>query len=76
MKKLNENIGLIERFLQIAEKYKFSTIFKSVAIIFIFGHLGLIENDFLSSTLIQIVVMFAIPLLMYSLLTKKSIYKL
>lgn len=37
MKKLNENIGLIERFLQIAEKYKFSTIFKSVAIIFIFA---------------------------------------
>lgn len=37
MKKLGENIGLIERFLQIAEKYKFSTIFKSVAIIFIFA---------------------------------------
>lgn len=37
MKKLSENIGLIERFLQIAEKYKFSTIFKSVAIIFIFA---------------------------------------
>lgn len=44
-----------------------------VAVVFIFGHLGLIENDILSSTLIQIVVMFAIPLLMYSLLTKKSI---
>lgn len=37
MKKLNENIGLIERFLEISEKYKFSTIFKSVAIIFIFA---------------------------------------
>lgn len=37
MKKLSENIGLIERFLEIAEKYKFSTIFKSVAIIFIFA---------------------------------------
>lgn len=37
MKKLSENIGLIERFLQIAEKYKFSTIFKSVAIIFVFA---------------------------------------
>lgn len=37
MKKLNENINLIEKFLQIAEKYKFSTIFKSVAIIFIFA---------------------------------------
>lgn len=37
MKKLNENINLIERFLQIAEKYKLSTVFKAVAIIFIFA---------------------------------------
>ena len=37
MKKLSENIGLIERFLQIAEKYKFSTICKALAIIFIFA---------------------------------------
>lgn len=44
-----------------------------IAIIFIFGHLGLIQNEFISTFLIQIVVMFAIPLLMYSLLMKKDL---
>lgn len=43
-----------------------------VAILFIFGHLGLIQNDTLSSFLIQIVVMFAIPLLMYTIFVSKS----
>ena len=37
MKQLNNNINLIEKFLNIAEKYKISTIFKSVLIIFIFA---------------------------------------
>jgi membrane protease YdiL (CAAX protease family) len=44
-----------------------------VAIIFVFGHLGLLTNDIITSFLIQVVVMFAIPLFMYSLLTKKNI---
>lgn len=43
-----------------------------VALLFIFGHLGLIENEILSSVLIQIVVMFAIPMLMYTLLVSKN----
>ena len=37
MEKLEKNIGLIERILVISEKYKISTIFKSVFIIFIFS---------------------------------------
>ena len=44
-----------------------------VAIIFTLGYLGLIQNDILTSFLIQIVVMLAIPVLMYSLLFKKNI---
>lgn len=43
-----------------------------VAIIFILGYAGILQNDILSSFLIQIVVMFAIPLLMYLFLFKKS----
>lgn len=42
-----------------------------VALLFVFGHLGIIRNEILSSFLIQIVVMFAIPLLMFSFLMKK-----
>ena len=34
--------------------------------------MGVIQNEFLSAFLIQIVVMFAIPLLMYSLICKRS----
>lgn len=37
MKNLNENIGLIERFLVITEKYKISTIFKSVFVMIVFA---------------------------------------
>lgn len=37
MKKLSENVGLIEKFLVLAEKYKFSTVLKSIAIIFMFS---------------------------------------
>jgi len=44
-----------------------------VATVFLFGHLGILKNDILSSVLIQIVVMCAIPLLMYSLLMKRNI---
>ena len=43
-----------------------------VAIVFVLGYLGILRNEFLTSFLIQIVVMFAIPLLMYSLLMKKK----
>ena len=44
-----------------------------VATIFALGYLGILKNDTLTSFLIQIVVMFAIPLLMYSLLMKKNL---
>lgn len=44
-----------------------------VATVFVFGHLGLITNEILSSCLIQVVVMFAIPMLMYSVFMKKSV---
>lgn len=44
-----------------------------VAVIFLFGYSGFLKNDILTSFLIQIVVMFAIPMLMYSLLMKKSV---
>jgi len=44
-----------------------------LAVVFVFGHLGIIENEILSATLIQIVVMFAIPMLMYTLLVSKNI---
>lgn len=43
-----------------------------VAVIFLCGYSGWLKNDILTSFLIQIVVMFALPLLMYSLLMKKS----
>lgn len=44
-----------------------------VAGIFLLGYSGILKNDFLTSFLIQIVVMFAIPLLLYSFFTKKSV---
>ena len=44
-----------------------------VALVFVLGYTGILKNDILTSFLIQIVVMFAIPLLMYSLLMKKNI---
>ncbi|MBR4999293.1 MAG: CPBP family intramembrane metalloprotease [Clostridia bacterium] len=43
-----------------------------VAVIFLFGYLGWLKNDIITSFLIQIVVMFGIPMLMYGLLFKKS----
>ncbi len=43
-----------------------------VAIIFVLGYNGIITNDIFSSFLIQIVVMFAIPLIMYTLLISKN----
>lgn len=44
-----------------------------VAVIFLLGYIGFLKNDILTSFLIQIVVMFAIPLFMYSLLLRKSL---
>lgn len=44
----------------------------SVALVFLLGYLGIIKNDILSSLLIQIVVMVAIPMLMYSLMFKRN----
>jgi len=44
-----------------------------VAVIFMLGYMGILQNEILTSFLIQIIVMFAIPLLMYSLLTKRNI---
>lgn len=46
-----------------------------VAVIFVLGYLGVLQNDILSSFLIQIVVMFAIPMLMYTLLVSKNFKK-
>lgn len=43
-----------------------------VATIFLLGYIGILKNDILTSFLIQIVVMFGIPLLLYSLLNKKK----
>ena len=43
-----------------------------VAILFALGYLGIIKNDILASCLIQIVVMFAIPLLLYTLMVSKN----
>ena len=43
-----------------------------VATIFLLGYIGILRNDILTSFLIQIVVMFAIPLLLYSILNKKK----
>jgi len=44
-----------------------------VAIVFVLGYTGILQNDILTSFLIQVVIMFALPLLMYSLLMKKNI---
>ena len=44
-----------------------------VAIVFVLGYMGILQNEFLTSFLIQIVVMFAIPMFMYSVLMKKSL---
>ena len=44
-----------------------------VAIIFVLGAFGIFNNDILSSMLIQVVVMFAIPLVMYTLLVSKNV---
>lgn len=46
-----------------------------IAIVFVLGYFGLINNEFLSSFLIQILVMLAIPLLLYTLLVSKSFKK-
>lgn len=43
-----------------------------VALIFVLGYLGLLQNDYISSFLIQIIVMFAIPMLLYTLFVSKS----
>lgn len=45
----------------------------SVAIVFLLGYLGILQNEFLTTFLIQIVVMLTIPLLLYSLLMKKNL---
>lgn len=44
-----------------------------VALVFCLGYFGILKNDILTSFLIQVVVMFGIPLLMYSLLMKKNL---
>ncbi|MBE5741007.1 MAG: CPBP family intramembrane metalloprotease [Clostridiales bacterium] len=43
-----------------------------VAVVFVLGHTGVLVNEFLSSFLIQIVTMFAIPMLMYTLIVSKN----
>ena len=44
-----------------------------VVICFLLGYLGVITNEIVSSILIQIVVIFAIPLLLYSLFVSKNL---
>ena len=46
-----------------------------IATLFVLGYFGIIENDYLSSFLIQVVVMFAIPMLAYTLLVSKNFKK-
>lgn len=48
------------------------TAMSCVAAVFVLGYMGKIKSDILSSFLIQIVVMFAIPMFMYSLLISKN----
>lgn len=47
----------------------------SVAILFALGYMGIFKSDILSSFLIQIIVMLAIPLLLYTLFISKNINK-
>lgn len=44
-----------------------------VAVIFLLGYLGILQNEILSTLLIQVVVMFAVPLLMYTLMISKNV---
>ncbi len=46
-----------------------------VALLFVLGYLGVFKSDFLSTFLIQVVVMFAIPLTMYTFLISKNVKK-
>lgn len=43
-----------------------------VAVVFVLGYKGIIKSDVLSSFLIQIVVMFGVPMLMYTVLISKN----
>lgn len=45
----------------------------SIAIIFALGYLGIFTSDIIASSLIQVVVMLAIPLLLYTLLISKNV---
>lgn len=55
--------------------FKINTIYfialTCVAIVFVLGSLGIVVSDVLSSILIQVIVMFAIPLILYSTFFKK-----
>ncbi len=44
----------------------------SVAVVFVLGYAGLLQNEILSTLVIQVVVMFAIPLLMYTMMISKN----
>ncbi len=44
-----------------------------VAIVFVLGYMGILQNEFLTSFLIQVIVMFAIPMFMYSLFMKRNL---
>ena len=46
-----------------------------IAVIFLFGYMGFLNNEILSSFLIQIMVMFAVPMLLYTLFVSKNIKK-
>lgn len=45
----------------------------SVAVVFVLGSFGIIESDFISTFLIQCVIIFGVPLLLYTLLVSKNL---
>lgn len=44
-----------------------------VAIVFVLGHLNILKSDFISTLILQLVIISGIPLILYSLLVSKSI---
>ena len=46
-----------------------------IATLFVLGSFGLIQNEFLATFLIQVIVMFGVPFLMYTLFVSKSAKK-
>ena len=62
-----------KNFLKISAIYYIATIL--ICVWFVLGYFGIITNDILSSFLIQIVTMLAVPLLLYTLFVSKNFRK-